>query len=156
MKWVSCPCWGTNDDENSGETAADRDPVLLVSGMGGSILHSKKKNSKSEIRVWVRLFLANLAFRQNLWSLYNPKTGNCLMIGTQRFNFYVFFFKVESFFLKKNCKSFFFFLIAYWLRNSYGVGFCSNVMILVLLHNALRHVLDSPRDYELLAYHLCA
>ncbi|KAF3607752.1 hypothetical protein DY000_02051579 [Brassica cretica] len=75
MKWVSCPCWGTNDDESSGETAADRDPVLLVSGMGGSILHSKKKNSKSEIRVWVRLFLANLAFRQNLWSLYNPKTG---------------------------------------------------------------------------------
>lgn len=57
---------------------ADRDPVLLVSGMGGSILHSKKKNSKSEIRVWVRLFLANLAFRQSLWSLYNPKTGNRL------------------------------------------------------------------------------
>ncbi|KAG2273218.1 hypothetical protein Bca52824_067773 [Brassica carinata] len=54
MKWVSCPCWGrTNDDENAaGEVVADRDPVLLVSGMGGSILHSKKKNSKSEIRVW--------------------------------------------------------------------------------------------------------
>ena len=96
MKWVSCPCWGTNDDENSGEVA-DRDPVLLVSGMGGSILHSKKKNSKSEIRVWVRLFLANLAFRQSLWSLYNPKTGKCLIDGTQSFSFYVFFSKLSPF-----------------------------------------------------------
>jgi len=74
MGWIPCPCWGTNDDENAGEVA-DRDPVLLVSGIGGSILHSKKKNSKSEIRVWVRIFLANLAFKQSLWSLYNPKTG---------------------------------------------------------------------------------
>lgn len=74
MDLLSCLCWGTSDDENAGEVA-DLDPVLLVSGIGGSILHSKKKGSKSEIRVWVRIFLANLAFRQSLWSLYNPKTG---------------------------------------------------------------------------------
>ncbi|XP_010549765.1 PREDICTED: phospholipase A(1) LCAT3 [Tarenaya hassleriana] len=72
--WVSCPCWGDHDGDD-GE-AADREPVLLVSGIGGSILHSrKKKKPGSEIRVWVRIFLANLAFKQNLWSLYNPKTG---------------------------------------------------------------------------------
>lgn len=78
MDWIPCPCWGTNDDDNAGEVA-DRDPVLLVSGIGGSILHSKKKDSKSEIRVWVRIFLANLAFKQSLWSLYNPKTGKTIL-----------------------------------------------------------------------------
>ncbi|KAK9141342.1 hypothetical protein Scep_011023 [Stephania cephalantha] len=51
------------------------DPVLLVSGIGGSILNSRNKNSKWEIRVWVRLFLADLEFRKKAWSIYNPKSG---------------------------------------------------------------------------------
>jgi hypothetical protein len=63
----------------SGQNVADDvalDPVLLVSGMGGSILNAKKKsNSKFELRVWVRIFLANLEFRKYIWSIYNPDTG---------------------------------------------------------------------------------
>ncbi|XP_078165517.1 lecithin:cholesterol acyltransferase 3 [Carex rostrata] len=52
------------------------DPVLLISGMAGSILNAKKKsNSNFELRVWVRIFLANLEFKKYLWSMYNPDTG---------------------------------------------------------------------------------
>lgn len=71
-----CPCFGSRGS-HSGESA-DRDPVLLVSGMGGSILHSrckKKKFFNFETRVWVRIFLADLEFKRKLWSLYNPSTG---------------------------------------------------------------------------------
>ncbi|PIN21626.1 Lecithin:cholesterol acyltransferase (LCAT)/Acyl-ceramide synthase [Handroanthus impetiginosus] len=57
------------------DDVADRDPVLLVSGIGGSILHSKRKNSRFETRVWVRILLADLEFKKNLWSIYNPETG---------------------------------------------------------------------------------
>ncbi|XP_052199829.1 phospholipase A(1) LCAT3-like [Diospyros lotus] len=58
-----------------GSSDTDRDPVLLVSGMGGSILHSKRKKSGFQTRVWVRLLLADFEFKQKLWSLYNPDTG---------------------------------------------------------------------------------
>ncbi|MCI02692.1 phospholipase A(1) LCAT3-like, partial [Trifolium medium] len=68
-----CPCFG--DDEGSENPPADRDPVLLVSGMGGSILHSKPKKFGLTTRVWVRIFLADLEFRKKIWSLYNPQTG---------------------------------------------------------------------------------
>lgn len=56
---------------------ADRDPVLLVSGLAGSILNSKKKvlGISCNTRVWVRLLLADLEFRKELWSVYNPDTG---------------------------------------------------------------------------------
>nr|XP_027188389.1 phospholipase A(1) LCAT3 isoform X2 [Cicer arietinum] len=67
-----CPCFG---DEGSEKPLADRDPVLLVSGMGGSILHSKPKKFGFTSRVWVRIFLADLEFRKKIWSLYNPQTG---------------------------------------------------------------------------------
>ncbi|KAJ4779685.1 Lecithin-cholesterol acyltransferase-like 1 [Rhynchospora pubera] len=64
---------------DGGKAAADAallDPVLLVSGMGGSILNAKKKsNSKFQLRVWVRIFLANLEFKKYLWSIYNSDTG---------------------------------------------------------------------------------
>ncbi|KAL1552189.1 Phospholipase A(1) lcat3 [Salvia divinorum] len=56
-------------------TVADRDPVLLVSGIAGSILNSKSKKNGSETRVWVRILLADLEFRRKLWSIYNPETG---------------------------------------------------------------------------------
>lgn len=71
-----CPCFGSRGSD-SGDSA-DRDPVLLVSGMGGSILHSRSKKKKFfnlETRVWVRIFLADLEFKRKLWSLYNPSTG---------------------------------------------------------------------------------
>ncbi|XVE62141.1 hypothetical protein DITRI_Ditri06bG0095000 [Diplodiscus trichospermus] len=68
-----CPCFGSR---NSDETGADRDPVLLVTGMGGSILHSKRKKfGLFETRVWVRILFSDLEFRKKLWSLYNPETG---------------------------------------------------------------------------------
>jgi hypothetical protein len=68
----SCPCFGERSSDNSG---TDLDPVLLVSGMGGSILHSKKKKFGFETRVWVRILLADLEFKKKLWSVYNPATG---------------------------------------------------------------------------------
>ncbi|KAL5991041.1 hypothetical protein ACLOJK_011947 [Asimina triloba] len=56
--------------------ALDLNPVLLVSGMGGSILNARSKKSRLELRAWVRIFLANLEFKKCLWSVYNPKTGS--------------------------------------------------------------------------------
>ncbi|GAB2287129.1 Phospholipase A(1) lcat3 [Dionaea muscipula] len=71
-----CPCFGSRSSvDRDGDGAADRDPVVLVSGMGGSILHSKNKKSGFESRVWVRIWLADLQFRKKLWSIYNPLTG---------------------------------------------------------------------------------
>ncbi|KAI8556025.1 hypothetical protein RHMOL_Rhmol05G0220800 [Rhododendron molle] len=66
-----CCCF----DGRSSDDESDLDPVLLVSGMGGSILQTKKKSFGLQTRVWVRLLLADLEFRQKLWSLYNPETG---------------------------------------------------------------------------------
>ncbi|KAF8404327.1 hypothetical protein HHK36_009210 [Tetracentron sinense] len=51
------------------------DPFLLVSGIGGSILHSKDERFGFQTRVWVQIFLANLEFKKKLWSIYNPKKG---------------------------------------------------------------------------------
>ena len=51
------------------------DPVLLVSGVGGSILNARNKKTRFLTRVWVRVFLANLEFKKKVWSLYNPDTG---------------------------------------------------------------------------------
>ncbi|KAM7273423.1 hypothetical protein ACFE04_028087 [Oxalis oulophora] len=70
-----CPCFDqTTTDEL---VVADRDPVLLVSGIGGSILHAKKKTkSGSETRVWIRILFSDLEFKKKLWSLYNPITGH--------------------------------------------------------------------------------
>lgn len=68
-----CPCFpklkrSSNDEE--------REPLLLVSGIGGSILNSKRKKFGFQTRVWVRILLADLEFKKRIWSLYNPKTGN--------------------------------------------------------------------------------
>ncbi|KAG2696917.1 hypothetical protein I3760_07G082100 [Carya illinoinensis] len=68
----SCPCFGERSSDADG---SDVDPVLLISGMGGSILHSKKKKFGFETRVWVRILLADLEFKKKLWSVYNPTTG---------------------------------------------------------------------------------
>lgn len=62
---------GEDDDEEGG-----REPVLLVSGMGGSVLHARRRSDpKFDLRVWVRILLANLYFKKYLWSLYNADTG---------------------------------------------------------------------------------
>lgn len=75
-----CPCFGSGGSVTDGDKLgiggeSDRNPVLLVSGMGGSILHSKNKKSGFQTRVWVRILLADLEFKKKLWSLYNPETG---------------------------------------------------------------------------------
>lgn len=69
----SCPCFGERSSDADG---SDVDPVLLISGMGGSILHSKKKKFGFETRVWVRILLADLEFKKKVWSVYNPTTGH--------------------------------------------------------------------------------
>ena len=75
-----CPCFGNHRSSDNDKDGPDLDPVLLVSGMGGSILHSKKKKFGFETRVWVRILLADLEFRKKLWSLYNPTTGLSLSL----------------------------------------------------------------------------
>ncbi|TVU08761.1 hypothetical protein EJB05_42173, partial [Eragrostis curvula] len=53
-----------------------REPVLLVSGMGGSVLHARRRsNPKFDLRVWVRILFADLDFKKYLWSRYNANTG---------------------------------------------------------------------------------
>ncbi|KAI3712553.1 hypothetical protein L1987_71112 [Smallanthus sonchifolius] len=55
---------------------ADLDPILLVSGVGGSILNSKPKSWFGiTTRLWVSILLDDLEFRKRVWSLYNPETG---------------------------------------------------------------------------------
>eukprot|EP00850_Spirogloea_muscicola_P005424 SM000025S08319 [mRNA] locus=s25:51672:55202:+ [translate_table: standard] len=49
-------------------------PVLLVPGIGGSILNAAADDGREE-RIWVRLFNADAVFRRKLWSKYNPRTG---------------------------------------------------------------------------------
>ncbi|RZC47449.1 hypothetical protein C5167_040392 [Papaver somniferum] len=72
--WSFCDCFGNkqsvdNDDDDGIH------PVLLVTGMGGSIINSKDKRTGCEIRVWVRVLLANWELRKKALSIYNPKTG---------------------------------------------------------------------------------
>ncbi|KAK3028007.1 hypothetical protein RJ639_040006 [Escallonia herrerae] len=70
-----CCCFRDQWSDSAGDGGSDRDPVLLISGIGGSILHSKKKKLGFQTRVWVRILLADLEFKKKVWSLYNPKTG---------------------------------------------------------------------------------
>ncbi|CAH1430085.1 unnamed protein product [Lactuca virosa] len=68
--------WCFGDRRSSGEDVSDLDPILLVSGVGGSILNSKPKGWFGlTTRVWVRILLADMEFRKRVWSLYNPDTG---------------------------------------------------------------------------------
>lgn len=55
----------------------EEEAVVLVSGIAGSIINAKRKKLfvEYQTRVWVRLSLADLEFRKNIWSLYNPQSG---------------------------------------------------------------------------------
>ncbi|CAL5082312.1 unnamed protein product [Urochloa decumbens] len=58
------------------EEGAGREPVLLVSGMGGSVLHARRRSDpKFDLRVWVRILFANADFKKYLWSHYNADNG---------------------------------------------------------------------------------
>lgn len=101
MHLGSCCCfWATG----SSYEVADRDPVLLVSGLAGSILNSKKKilGISYETRVWVRLFLADLEFRNELWSVYNPDTGWLPFINLFLFHLFVWLILIFNFFFSKS------------------------------------------------------
>ncbi|CAA7405492.1 unnamed protein product [Spirodela intermedia] len=50
------------------------DPVLLVPGIAGTVLHAVGEDGKEE-RVWVRILGADHEFRTKLWSRFDPSTG---------------------------------------------------------------------------------
>ncbi|KAI3952960.1 hypothetical protein MKX01_028652 [Papaver californicum] len=72
--WSFSDCSG-NKVDNDDDDDADVDPIVLVSGIGGSIMNSKDIKTGNQIRVWVRVLLANWEFQKRVWSIYNPKTG---------------------------------------------------------------------------------
>ncbi|KAL1359440.1 hypothetical protein HN51_004751 [Arachis hypogaea] len=53
----------------------DLDPVLLVPGIGGSILHAVNIDDDSYERVWVRFVAAEYKLKTKLWSRYDSSTG---------------------------------------------------------------------------------
>ena len=65
--------WHRKDDDDEGDDGG-LNPVLLVPGIGGSILNAVDHKGRKE-RVWVRLFEADHEFRSKLFSFYDPKTG---------------------------------------------------------------------------------
>ncbi|PKA54779.1 Phospholipase A(1) LCAT3 [Apostasia shenzhenica] len=72
---IGLPCFGRQRRRRYGSDEEVREPVLLVSGIGGSILNSKRKDKGSQMRVWVRILFSNYEFKKCLWSIYNPETG---------------------------------------------------------------------------------
>jgi pimeloyl-ACP methyl ester carboxylesterase len=71
--WWPWP-WGGDDDDVEPDQKPDLNPVLLVPGIGGSILHAVSEKGHKE-RIWVRLFAADHEFRAKLFSVYDPLTG---------------------------------------------------------------------------------
>lgn len=51
------------------------DPVLLVPGIGGSMLTAVDDENGTEERVWVRILGADHEFQTKLWSRFDPSTG---------------------------------------------------------------------------------
>lgn len=68
------PCLGRRR-RRAAAGGKELEPVLLVSGIGGSVLNARNKKTGRKICVWVRILLANLEFKKYVWSMYNPETG---------------------------------------------------------------------------------
>ncbi|KAJ3679310.1 hypothetical protein LUZ60_017321 [Juncus effusus] len=58
----------------------DLDPVMLVPGIAGSILHAVDEEGEKEERVWIRILGADHEFRTKLWSRFDPQTGKSLSL----------------------------------------------------------------------------
>eukprot|EP01018_Ginkgo_biloba_P032570 Gb_18496 [translate_table: standard] len=70
-----CWSWFRHTESKQRVVNSELNPVLLVPGIGGSILNAvNKKNGRSE-RIWVRIILASCQFKKKLWAVYNPETG---------------------------------------------------------------------------------
>ena len=71
--------WNRDDSKNDDKIIKEDgfDPVLIIPGIGGSILEAVSDDGKRE-RVWVRLLNADHEFRTKLWSKYDPATGALL------------------------------------------------------------------------------
>lgn len=74
--------WWCFGNQSSGDDVADFDLILLVSGVGGTILNSKPKSWMGvTTRVWVRIILADLEFQMRLYCRRDGSkgsaTGNC-------------------------------------------------------------------------------
>lgn len=63
-----------SDEGLCASATSDLHPVLLIPGIGGSILNAVSTKGASE-RIWVRLYLADKEFKAKLWSKYNSETG---------------------------------------------------------------------------------
>lgn len=50
-------------------------PVLLVPGIGGTMLRSVNKKTQKKERVWVTTLNPDGEFKDHLWSIYNEETG---------------------------------------------------------------------------------
>ncbi|KAJ4757875.1 Lecithin-cholesterol acyltransferase-like 4 [Rhynchospora pubera] len=59
------------------------DPVLLVPGIAGSILHAVDEEGKKAERVWIRILGADHEFRTKLWSRFDPSTGKSVSLDDQ-------------------------------------------------------------------------
>jgi len=59
--------------------------VLLVLGMGDSVLHVRHRSDlKFGLRVWVHILFASLDFKKFLWSLYNANTSQALFVSLKK------------------------------------------------------------------------
>lgn len=95
-------CFHSGRIQAAVDDGLDLDPILLVSGMGGSILNARNKKNGFQLRAWVRILLANLEFKKYLWSLYNPKTGlgfffSFLFLNLMKEEFFSFFLRFDEF-----------------------------------------------------------
>ena len=76
--------WHHKDGDGGDDAGkADMNPVLLVPGIGGSILNAVDQKGRKE-RVWVRLFEADHEFRAKLFSFYDPVTGTLFNLVVAR------------------------------------------------------------------------
>ncbi|KAK7317907.1 hypothetical protein RJT34_02522 [Clitoria ternatea] len=56
------------------------DPVLLVPGIGGSMLNAVDDANGNQERVWVRFLSAEYKLKTKLWSRYDPSTGKTVSL----------------------------------------------------------------------------